>query len=110
MLQGHPGHDPSTIANSQPLGFLLLPQTQWRGEVICHCIIHLRLPYQCTVMSQSKLFLHLAISSSGLACSLNACASSLMCHERISNQGSAGIVSRVSPWAPCSRRLSSSSL
>ena len=32
-LQGHPGHDPSSIAQSQPLGFMLLPQTQWRPEV-----------------------------------------------------------------------------
>ena len=61
MLQGHPGHDPSAIANSQPLGFLLLPQTQWRAEVICHCIIHLRLPYQSTVISRPRVLLHVAI-------------------------------------------------
>ena len=33
VLQSHPGHDSSGIAQSQPLGFLLLPQTQWRAEV-----------------------------------------------------------------------------
>ena len=54
VLQGHPGHDPSNIANSQPLGFLLLPQTQWRGEVIYHCVIHLWFPYQSTVMSRQR--------------------------------------------------------
>ena len=32
-MQGHSGHDASSIAQSQPLGFMLLPQTQWRPEV-----------------------------------------------------------------------------
>jgi hypothetical protein len=36
MLQSHGGHDQSAMAQSQPLGFLLLPQSQWRPEVSQH--------------------------------------------------------------------------
>lgn len=38
MLQGHGGHDQSAMAQSQPLGFLLLPQSQWRPEVSQHAL------------------------------------------------------------------------